>query len=245
MLQQFVGVPNVLPLYWTLQIELIFYGFCAFIFLCRQLDRPGVIFTYALFFLSGAVIMAAARYQMNLKLPVAIPLGLMMMCFGLLYRRGCLEHEPKAKLFAYWLLGLFVVAMPCIALLAYNRDMGFGEHWTVYTASYLAAMMGFILFTTRFKMRNPVFVWMGRISYSVYLFHPIVIFLYKEVLGSWLYALPILVHFVIISLLTLALCHFLFKYVELPSVALGRRLIRALNGSTGQTPLVGGAAPLP
>ena len=32
MLQQFAGIENVIGLYWTLQIELIFYGLCVLLF---------------------------------------------------------------------------------------------------------------------------------------------------------------------------------------------------------------------
>jgi peptidoglycan/LPS O-acetylase OafA/YrhL len=229
MLQQFVGVPNLMLLYWTLQIELIFYVFCAFVFVCGQLDKPRMIFRYALIFLASALGLAAARYHFALKLPVAVPLGLVMMCFGLLYRRGFLEQEADAKRYAYWLLGLFGALMPVIALLAYNQDMGFGERWTVYTVSYLSAVVAFIFLTTFMRLRQPFFVWLGRISYSVYLFHPIVIFLYRRTMGEALYALPILLHFVIVSGLTLGLCHLLFIYIEAPSVLLGKRLTRSVK----------------
>ena len=39
MLQQFFGIENVLGIYWTLQIELIFYALCVGLFIIGLLRR--------------------------------------------------------------------------------------------------------------------------------------------------------------------------------------------------------------
>ncbi len=228
MLQQFVGVQNLLPAYWTLQIELIFYVFCGFVFFTGQLQRTGLIFAYAVFFWASAFgIATAAFFQWGFSLPITIPCGLAMMCFGLLFRRGFFDQEAAAKFYAYWFLALFIVSIPCITFFAYGRETDWRGHWYIFTMSYLGALAAFILLTTRLKIRFGVFVWMGRVSYSAYLFNPIVIFLYKETLGDAFYRVPLAFHFAVIPLLVFGLSHFLFKYVEAPGIALGRKIILA------------------
>jgi peptidoglycan/LPS O-acetylase OafA/YrhL len=60
--------------------------------------------------------------------------------------------------------------------------------------------------------------WVGRISYSLYLVHVVVLFAIWRLTGSPLVAA---IAFIPISL---ALAHLSYRYVELPSIALGRRL---------------------
>ena len=44
MLQQFFGIENVLGIYWTLQIELIFYALCIGLFIIGLLQKTKFIF---------------------------------------------------------------------------------------------------------------------------------------------------------------------------------------------------------
>ena len=61
MLQQFFAFHNIIDLYWTLQIELIFYGICVLLFLIGILDQNNKIFLVSTLFLGTAVIFALIR----------------------------------------------------------------------------------------------------------------------------------------------------------------------------------------
>jgi len=78
------------------------------------------------------------------------------------------------------------------------------------------------------ELRVPrVAVWLGELSYALYLAHPSVIEATHRVVGrlasEWLGTQLML--FAVNLALTLALAVLLHRYVELPSIALGRRAI--------------------
>ena len=63
--------------------------------------------------------------------------------------------------------------------------------------------------------------WVGRISYSLYLVHVVVLFAIWRLTGS-----PLVAAIAFIPL-SLAIAHLCYRYVELPSIALGRKLTSA------------------
>jgi peptidoglycan/LPS O-acetylase OafA/YrhL len=221
MLQQFFGVANVIPVYWTLQIEMIFYVLCAALFFFGHLEKPWTVFCAGLGALAAALALAAARYWLDKKLPVAVPLALVLMFFGLLFRRGLLMGEVLSRRLAGALALAFFVAMPAIALLAYNKDFGFDERWNVYLASYYVAFLAFFVLATRARLDAPFFAWIGRISYSIYLFHPLVIIALREPLAAL--GLNWSVTFAIMVVAILAFCDIVYRVVEAPAVSFAHR----------------------
>lgn len=87
MLQHFFGIDNIIGLYWTLQIELIFYVACSTLFLAGLLKKPEHIMTITVALLVAALALALARYETGRKLPVALPLALSVMFLGFAWRR--------------------------------------------------------------------------------------------------------------------------------------------------------------
>jgi peptidoglycan/LPS O-acetylase OafA/YrhL len=79
MLQQFFGIENVLGIYWTLQIELIFYALCVGLFIIGLLQKTKFIFSTSVIFLAFALVLAAVRFYSGMKLPVVVPLSLAIM----------------------------------------------------------------------------------------------------------------------------------------------------------------------
>ncbi len=227
MLQQFVGVGNLIGAYWTLQIELIFYFICAALFILGRLHIARVLFFSSLLWLVVAIIMAVARNLTDLKLPVAIPLALCLMFFGSVWRRRLVEADPLSGRLAKVLLPCILAAIPLIAFMAYNRDMGFHENWHRYTAAYILAIVLFITLTTRMRIENTIIVWTGRVSYSVYLIHPLVLHGYAIWMKSYASALgmPTQLHIIVISVITLGVADLLFRLVEGPAIAWGRSIV--------------------
>lgn len=221
MLQALFGVPNVLPVYWTLLIELIFYAGCAGLFAFGLLGRMRVLSGMSLACLVAAFPMAWLRWRTGIALPVALPLSLSLMFSSTVWRQYFHHKSPRALRHALALLGIFLACMPLISLLAYNRNYGFGETWYRYTISYVVAVAAFLFFSFRWRIGNAVMVWLGQISYSVYLFHGIVLVLYGRFFLTR-HGLPL--HIAAYVLLTLAVSHAIFVLVERPCIRWGRVL---------------------
>lgn len=226
MLQQFLGQQNILGVYWTLQIEIVFYVVSAMLFYVRLLHKPEGAAGAVVFFLLCAVAMGAARYVLGIKLPVAIPLGLTVMFWGLLWRHGASEQaDAQIRRLIVSTSLLVFVTVPVVSLLSYNVDMGFGETWYRYTIAYYSGMALFALFTTKLRITHPVFVWLGAISYSVYLLGPVAQPIVEYILPyRQLAPYPIHVMILLAWVLTVVMAYLSYRFIELPSQTLGKKL---------------------
>jgi peptidoglycan/LPS O-acetylase OafA/YrhL len=224
MLQQFMGEPDVMGVYWTLQIELIFYFICGSLFVLRRLDDVKTVAGMAMFFLMCAFGLSVARFIVDGKFPVALPLALSVMFWGLCIRYFSAEQRGEWKRALAVVTVAILVMVPIISLLAYNKDMGFHETWYKYTTSYYLALGLFYPFYRHIRLTGPTFVWLGTISYSLYLFGPVAQEAVFFVLGA--HAVDVPTHFVIAvtMALTVAIAAFVYRFVEAPAVALGRPL---------------------
>ncbi|MEA3535451.1 acyltransferase [Rhizobium sp. CC-YZS058] len=223
MVQQFLGFPNIIGVYWTLQIELIFYAISAGLFVIGWLGKARMVAATTLLFLGAALLAAALRYWTGKSLPVAIPLGLTVMFWGLLWRYTLEQRENVRRLFIMVTAAIAVV-LPPLCVLAYNFDTGFGETWYRYLISYYAAMALFVLFTARIRLTHPVLIYLGTISYSLYLFGPIGQELANILLGSAVERIPIHLFILLAMVFSIIMAALTYRFVEAPAIALGRRL---------------------
>jgi peptidoglycan/LPS O-acetylase OafA/YrhL len=222
MFQKFLGHDDLVGVYWTLQIELIFYILCAALFFKNLLDNNKNISLVSYAFLAIAFVFSIARFITDIKIPVAVPLALSIMFFGMLWMRFLFkEGVTKSQVFKN-LLTIVVMIVP-ISLLAYNKDMGYEESWYRYTLSYIAALLIFIVFTTKIKLTNQVFVFLGKISYSLYLTHLIVgsMIFQHSLFGQSIQNVYLLMFLaLVISLIVSTITYY---FVEKPFVTLGKQ----------------------
>lgn len=223
MLQRFIGIPDVLGVFWTLQTELIFYFIITVMIMAGVVGRRDYFRKMFYLMVATSLTLSAARGFSHIKLPVALPMGMTLM-FLAGYIRHCRLASatfPRLETTLY----LFSLAPVCL--------MGYGAGVTVQDDPYrwmLAYGLGLALFLA-FEAREgaPRFcVFLGSISYSIYLLHESVIKLLQTMLGDsrrlWVGCLSI-VGVVIVSWAN-------YKLVEKPFQQIGRNLIhrRALSG---------------
>ncbi|MGU3361188.1 acyltransferase family protein [Methylobacterium sp. M6A4_1b] len=233
MLQQFVGVENIISLYWTLQIELIFYVLCVGLFALGRLDdREGVVLS-ALALIAVAVTLAFLRFAFERKFPVAVPLSLAVMFWGLCLRYHVLEKRPGWGSALTWVTSVLVCAVPVISVLAYGRDMGFQENWVKYVVTYWLAMALFALLALKLRIEGRVFAYLGAISYSIYLFGPVVQVVIEHALAGYESVVPIHLFAAATALATIAVAALVYRWIEVPAIALGRRVARRFAGRAG------------
>ena len=235
MLQQFFLVENVMGLYWTLQVELIFYGLCVLVFYFGWLERPKMLFAISLLFIVLAVLASWVRYSLQIKIPVALFLALAFMFWGAIWRSYIIEGDLLCRRYALIIFSIIFLLMPVVSLLAYNQDMGFSETWYRYTLSYYTAMAVLIVFTVWVRIDGAFFSWLGRISYSVYLFHGVVFVVFMHYIGSHLFSLfSFSAHlYVVFSMcLTLGVSSVTYLYIEKPMIDLGRIVFSKITLNT-------------
>ncbi|MBY9064147.1 acyltransferase [Sphingomonas yunnanensis] len=226
MLQQFVGQPNAIGVYWTLQIELVFYALCVALYRLGKLRDVRFLFVTAVTMMAIGLGAAVLRGLTGKGLPIALLLALTLMLFGMLWRFWLVEGDEASRRHAKWLAVLFIIAVPVISYLGYGVEGA----WYRYTASYYVALAVFLLMTTRWRVSGAVFQYLGRVSYSVYLFAPVV----QDVVVR---ALPPAAHraisphlyVVAIMLASVAVASICYVLIEKPAIALGKRLSARLD----------------
>ena len=228
MFQKFIGFPDINGVAWTLQIELMFYILCAILFSVNLLKQQVSNYVTVGILWAIAILFAVVRMYIGIKAPIAMPLGLSLMFIGFVWRKWLLKEEEISNGRMMALLGAFALVVPGICLL------GYGENAATYVSTYLIALVLFILLTTVFKLNQIALLFLGKISYSVYLFHaiigmmiiPFVVNLTPSVYleNNSLIFIPMLAAIVT----TLALSSLTYYLVEEPGVKLGRQVAKKL-----------------
>jgi peptidoglycan/LPS O-acetylase OafA/YrhL len=210
MVQGMVGVASLLPPAWTLSIELVFYLQSAVARARRLLDRS----VYAGFgWLVLYLALCAAERLTGRDLPRTLPLLLFAASLG---HAWYLRDSRGSRL---WLplLAAGAVLAPVGAYLGVDPT---GE-WRPfpYATSFLAGIGLFAAFyALRRRHIGRVLLFLGAISYAVYLFHPIVMDLVHKLphLGTGLPSVPA-------NLLAVAVVGAAVHWaLERPSIRIGR-----------------------
>lgn len=230
MFQSLLRSPDMFGVYWTLIIELFFYISCAFLFKINLLKSKVSLFLISIGLIATALAFSYVRFVLEKKVPVAIPLAMSLMFFGSLWRSvsiGVASKSERNMCVAYLLT--FLVALAPICLMSYNKDYGNGENASSYIASYLTGIVLTILFTTRLKLNAGFLVFLGSISYSVYLIHPFFLEIASAIIdmdGGFNFNI-----FVVYLLATVALSTISYKVIEKPSIDIGHGLRKSALAS--------------
>jgi peptidoglycan/LPS O-acetylase OafA/YrhL len=232
MFQKFVGEEDLIGVYWTLQIELIFYFICAALFYFKKLDNTTFIYKFVIWLLIITLGLAITRYITYKKLPVALPLGLAVMFLGLAIRDA---HDAVSQINnkrIYNILICFIVFLLPICLLAYNRDYGFNEKWYKYFISYVFGIGLFFFFYYK-NWQNSILLYFGRISYSLYLLHPIAALIIVPILVNSYPVLAQPTSFILIGiLLSIIVATVSYYFIEEPFLKLGKKAMNRLKKPT-------------
>ena len=219
MLQSFARVPDALGVYWTLALELVFYGFCSILFLTGWLSRS-LLWSY-LATAGMALCVLAAGVGLHRSLPAG-RLGLLVTAFvGTAIFRAYAQQISKKRmplLLAATFLTLFIGFWFRFHLYPSAEE---SDGWSMAGVS-ISWAAGYALFGLLYLLRNQEFprliLWTGRISYSLYLVHGIVLALLPRTLNP-------VVFFLAGIAVSLAIAAFTYYSIEKTSLAFHRRLV--------------------
>lgn len=216
--------------FWTLAHELLFYAICLVLYVSGWIDQSRKIALCALGFAVGYWGFrfgqwigfwpgAATFFQKTIWISLSI------MFWGALWRffleGRCQSWLEKAALaFLPIQCALLVVCRPFYtrAEAKLNFPVSFG-------VSLALAIALFILGTTVMKLKSRILAWCGLVSYSLYLFHMIVItYVMRWVQSSYANPPPLWAFELIVLILSCCSAALGYYFVERPFIALGKRL---------------------
>lgn len=221
MFQEFIGIPHAIGLYYTLSIELAFYIACSILFKLKRLGQTMPIAWILLVFVFA--LSSAAPLFIHRRIEMAgVFYGLTLFVGTAIYRFhiGQVSRRSLSAL----LLGVVAVAVSGIRLnYVVLKKADPLEHYNFFSvaASWLLAYFVFYFLYSLRGFRFPkAFVWLGRVSYSLYLLHALVLVLFAngktETFG--------LVRFFLFAATSIGVASITFLTVEEPFIKMGRRL---------------------
>jgi peptidoglycan/LPS O-acetylase OafA/YrhL len=233
LLQDVFGVPSAEGVYWTLLVEFAFYALCIALLMSRSLfSAPRIAILSGAF----ALVHVFAMFMLWLGRPIMSVVAafwfvnLSVMLWGTLYRlAGNRQSEERLAVLALRGLGLFyVLVLPLSVAFAIHKVPN-------YALPYALAFLVFVAGTTFARIETRLTDWLGRISYSVYLFHAIVcqvylLWLMRQPVDSVWRTQHIAPYLVANVVLTLIVASLVFRFVEQPAIRLGHRLAARLEG---------------
>ena len=229
--------------YWTLFVEIVFYGLAAALFASGFLRSVKALFALGLILVASTVLPVLLREGGLAGLPVLyLGLHVSFLISGLLIRLGR-ERAPGAVAAATLLLLLQLAAVCAVSDFSLTR----GDRFVIggllpMIAAYAAAILVFVLAIRTEQPQTDVLVRMGAISYSIYLFHGIVDPLVYRILpltGGWADLATMAACFAA----TIAFATLVYLLVEKPMIRHGHRIARQAAGRRAIEPSTVGANP--
>ncbi len=244
MLQEFLGVRSLQGLYWTLHVELVFYALCALAWVYGLGRSPAFLPAAVLAMAAGCVACLALAHLGGGKDSTAHTAGmyclhLSIMFWGAIVRRwydgASLRLTERVVLrgaVAGWL------ALLGVALLGrYGGWLPAASDYVRLGLSYPLAILAFLVALRVWRRPGAVMAYLGRISYSIYLLHPVVVIALFHLADAMqfdrfssvgLLAIQCLV--MLLSVLLAALC---YRWVEDPAIEAGSRIGRRFRPAVG------------
>lgn len=214
MLAKFTGQPLIEGLYWTLNVEMVFYILVSVLFVLKQLSK-----TLLLAFAAMGIALLLGGFAIGYLQLASSGWGLILsiatMFTGTVFYRYIKEEISFKQLFAIVTFA-FITILTITYLNLYNKPQSDLTFWSG-TNGYIFAYIVFIIFFCLRSLQYPKpLLFMGLISYSLYLMQaavmPVVFSLLNDiVIGSTVCITCI----IIVSWIT-------YKYIENPFIKMGK-----------------------
>ena len=239
-----LGEPQILGLYWTLETELVFYLLCWMLFMTGWLRRPEVLaalmwimmLLFGVLMLDGIEATEVPQWQ-------SMPYHLSIMLWGGLLRywfdhRG---QDIRVGSFKLSLTGLLLIQLVLIVSPLFFGLMMFilsGDPAALMKAvPYVVAVGLFVVFGFWVPLRLRWMAWIGTISYSLYLFHPLIFLSVNQLLPSLpihLSELHLGVYLLVCAVFSIVLAAAVYYLVEKPAIRLARKWTRQTSTKSTQ-----------
>jgi peptidoglycan/LPS O-acetylase OafA/YrhL len=231
MLPTVFGVESAMGHFWTLEIEFVFYALVVLLFLTGRLKRPWLIvaLVVVLALKPSSLLMNRLAWAPGQGHWGELPLCLAIMLWGSLLREAYDPDAGVARKLRAWVTGPIIICTVLVVGRALNLGGVLrGVDFLTWLSS-LGTLWGLLLFLgfALAGQRWPRFlVWCGTVSYSIYLFHPVIfypLFFFLKAHPSFAHA-PLSMWVLLCAAATVALASAIYRVVEAPSNRLAARL---------------------
>lgn len=225
MFQRFIGIPDLLGVYWTLQVELMFYCFIIFCLLVSKVKNGNMYFYGYMISVLLSLICGIGRFLFNVKLPVAPFTGLSLILTSAIFFQYKHNNYLNIKFIKIFLVCATVIFC-CVSVLSYSKDWGYHETPARFILMFICAGSLFLFVTNSYCkiLNNHLLTFFGKISYPMYLFHmPLYLYLFP-LLRAYYFSNYLSTMIITICTILLALGAHLF--IELSSIRVGRYFIK-------------------
>ena len=228
MLEALFAVPFVLGPYWTLIIELAFYFFAALLYKAGRLHSTVVALSLVAAFAGGSVLLTFGSNLTGHYLRANLALNLSLMFLGLVLRLGDEKGAAAEKKYELGGLALVLGAIIFSAMLGGDRA---GPLFTTtsFTSGYVLAVLCFLVSRAQVLRLPRFFAWLGAISYSVYLFHEVVLSAADPALSRTSSGVSHLLIMILCAALVIAISTLVYFLVEKPSIRHGRAIVKRIR----------------
>lgn len=233
MLQKFFNEPHIQGLYWTLQAEVIFYCICACMYGFGILHKKYYQFTACILSLTLFCIVSILKKKVPIFHSIDRELIYVLYVIAIMFSGTILrtlllnekaERQGKLLIIAPFLV--FSIPVGVIILSAIGIDVV-----SEPIRFFFGHMIGLALFVFGFyklKLKNTFLLWLGTVSYSVYLFHPIAMklihWLMQQEWATYISSLHLSFYMLLVCITTFLVASLTYRFVERPCIDLGHRL---------------------
>ncbi|HEY6894999.1 MAG TPA: acyltransferase [Rhodanobacteraceae bacterium] len=246
LMQDVVGVRAAEGVYWTLLVELVFYALCVVLLATGSLFNPRRVALLAAALLLAFVVVASSYWLKRKFITTSAPywfLNLSVMLCGALFRSRWNAAAARDAVADALLAAMVVVYVALLPLAAFLANGAKNNEPLTYAIGFLIFLAG----TGGVRIETRLTDWLGRISYSIYLFHVIVFLaiewwlLRRTPEGSPWRTQHVGVYTAVGLAAVLLVASVVYRLVEKPGIRLGHRLA----GLWQQRTMRRAGAPLP
>lgn len=232
MMPKLFGSNEMSGVFWTLFIEILFYGCCTLLFKFKWLDKSCVIGLIALGLNLTTPIAIVLNQYFGLHLPVQFLLFHLSFLFaGNLLRLIFIKKDRVAGYFGAAFVMMCLLTVPTTSGLFFSVREATEKGFVMFTSeavvvAYLLAVCLFVFAVYYKSLSNRFMVSIGEISYSLYLMHMLCFVLITKFISPATIS-GFFSYLLLSALLSYAVAKFSFHFIESTAMEFGRKIIKS------------------
>ena len=223
MLPALFDVKLMMELYWTLQIELIFYALCLCLFMLGLIRNFSFIFCIVL--ICSIIFTVRGRLGINITSDLAYDFSFIATMFWGTVCRAYYDKPNKEHTLLFIASTIVILTPATESFIGMVKRNDFTDVMFIY--SQLIPPITFLLLVFIIKIKSVWLSYLGKISYSMYLMHPIVFTIIYYLISNadipWLMDMPLYFYLTLCLVFTILLSSLTYRFVEQAGINFARK----------------------